>query len=103
MFEWLEAADAKTKGMTVWSIFPREAMINPGSIIWISCCSSYTRQALPSTRTARTYDYGRFAWIVDPDGDRVEPWGAAQEVGRPRYGIQVPAVGYSICTTLFPP
>jgi len=25
MFEWLEAADAKTKGMTVWSIFPREA------------------------------------------------------------------------------
>ena len=25
MFEWLEAADAKTKGMTVRSIFPREA------------------------------------------------------------------------------
>jgi hypothetical protein len=49
-------------------------MINSGSIIWIRGCSSYTRQARPSIRTARIYDYGRFAWIVDPDGDRVEPW-----------------------------
>ncbi len=84
MFEWLEAADAHnqrndrlvdlSRDTRYFGPGPQSCMINSRSIIWISCCSSYTRQALPSTRTARTYDYGRFAWIVDPDGDRVEPW-----------------------------
>jgi hypothetical protein len=62
-FRWREEENADNFGYTVWSPFPQD-----------------TEYFAPSTEGVEvderieTYDYGRFAWITDPEGNRVELW-----------------------------
>jgi hypothetical protein len=43
-----------------------------GSICTPSAFSVSSKASRSSTR--EDYDYGRFAWIMDPDGNRIEWW-----------------------------
>jgi predicted enzyme related to lactoylglutathione lyase len=89
VFEWLEAADATTKAMTVWSIFPRDTnyfgngpqncMINYRVDNLDELLEQLKQTGVIIDPHREDYDYGRFAWIVDPDGNRVELWEPTKE------------------------
>ncbi len=69
-----------SEGLTVWSIFPRTTKyFEP------ACMLNYRVDDIDALVAAlraegieilgrEDYDYGRFAWIVDPDGNRIELW-----------------------------
>lgn len=84
VFEWLDARDSMTKGMTVWSIFPRDTkyfgasrkdcMINYRVENLDELLQELKQAGVTIDSRREDYDYGRFAWIVDPDGNRIELW-----------------------------
>jgi predicted enzyme related to lactoylglutathione lyase len=84
IFHWRHADDPERPGMTVWSIFPSTTRyFGPGSQ---SCMLNYQVDDLDAflaqleaagveidpQRMAE--EYGKFAWIVDPEGNRIELW-----------------------------
>ena len=82
MFRWREK-DADKPGTTVWSIFSKDTKYfgNGKS----SCMLNYrvddmdailARLAQEGIATEGRDDseYGRFAWITDPEGNRIELW-----------------------------
>ncbi len=83
-FEWRDAEDADKKGMTVWSIFPRNTkyfepssspfMINYRVDDLDALLEALKKEGVQIDPHREDYDYGRFAWIMDPDGNRIELW-----------------------------
>lgn len=83
-FHWRDAEDAQKKGMTVWSIFPQPTKyFDPShSSFMINDCVDdldallevLKQEGVEIDPKREDYDYGRFAWIMDPDGNRIELW-----------------------------
>ncbi len=83
-FEWRDASDPKTQGITVWSIFPSSTKyFGPGSSPFMVNYLVENMEALLEALKAEgveiipggeDHEYGRFAWIIDPDGNRIELW-----------------------------
>ncbi|MBZ5705786.1 MAG: VOC family protein [Acidobacteriia bacterium] len=83
-FEWHDAADSQKKGMTVWSIFPRNTkyfdpsrsgfMINYRVDDLDALLQALKEEGVEIDPHREDYNYGRFAWIMDPDGNRIELW-----------------------------
>lgn len=88
-FEWRELDDAQRKGMTVWSIFPRETkyfdpsrspfMINYRVDDLDALLKVLKEEGVEIDPHREDYDYGRFAWIMDPEGNRIELWEPPKE------------------------
>ena len=84
VFEWREVSDTQKKGMTVWSIFPRNTkyfdpsrsgfMINYRVDDLDALLEALKKEGVQIDPHREDYDYGRFAWIMDPDGNRIELW-----------------------------
>ena len=84
VFEWREGNDTADNGMTVWSIFPRNTKyFDPGRSAFMINYRVDNLDALLEAMKSEgaqvdphreDYDYGRFAWITDPEGNRVELW-----------------------------
>jgi catechol 2,3-dioxygenase-like lactoylglutathione lyase family enzyme len=82
-FDGCEVDDAE-KGMTVWSIFPRDTKyFDPGGSTFMINYRVDDLEGLLQVLKAEgvqidphreDYDYGRLAWIMDPDGNRIELW-----------------------------
>ena len=82
-FAWSDEVPAGT-GMTVWSLFPGDtkyfgpgaqtAMVN----FRVDDLDGLLRQLAEAGVWIDTkredYEYGRFAWIKDPEGNRLELW-----------------------------
>ena len=91
-FEWRDAEDADKKGMTVWSIFPRTTkyfepssspfMINYRVDDLDALLEALKKEGVQIDPHREDYDYGRFAWIMDPDGNRIELWEPPRERSR---------------------
>jgi len=70
--------------MTVWSIFPRSTkyfdssrsgfMINYLVDDLDGLLQALTEEGLEIDPHREDHDYGRFAWIMDPEGNRIELW-----------------------------
>ncbi|HWZ12201.1 MAG TPA: VOC family protein [Acidobacteriaceae bacterium] len=85
-FIWSECAEPEGagKGMTAWSLFPVDTKyFGPGTQqMMVNYRVDDLDALLDQLRAAdveidpkrEDYDYGRFAWIVDPEGNRVELW-----------------------------
>ena len=70
--------------MTVWAVFPRDTTYFGAGPQ--TCMLNYRVDDLDALLTAlaadgvtidphrENADYGRFAWIVDPEGNRIELW-----------------------------
>jgi predicted enzyme related to lactoylglutathione lyase len=83
-FFWREEQDAKQFGRTVWSVFPKETnyfgaaeqdfMVNYRvrdlDRLLVKLRAEGVRQVGP----VEEYWYGRFAWVIDGEGNRVELW-----------------------------
>jgi predicted enzyme related to lactoylglutathione lyase len=84
VFEWREANDTENPGITVWSIFPQDTkyfdpscagfMINYRVDDLDALLEALKREDAQVDPHREDYDYGRFAWITDPDGNRIELW-----------------------------
>jgi len=87
-FEWREAEDPQRKGMTVWSIFPKQTtyfdpsranfMINYRVDDLDALLMALKEEGVEVDPRREDYDYGRFAWITDPEGNRIELWEPAK-------------------------
>jgi len=84
MFPWRTADGDPTERLTIWSIFPGSStyfapsessfMIN---YIVDDLDAIVAKLAAGGARIdpkREDHDYGRFAWIYDPDGNKIELW-----------------------------
>jgi predicted enzyme related to lactoylglutathione lyase len=82
-FLWTDEVPAGT-GMTVWSLFPDDtryfgsghqtAMINFRVDDLDGLLRQLDADGVWIDAKREDYEYGRFAWIMDPEGNRVELW-----------------------------
>jgi predicted enzyme related to lactoylglutathione lyase len=83
-FNWQPLDDPKTKGSTTWALFPQDTkyfgagpqtfMINYRVENLDALLEALAREGVKIDPHRESYDYGRFAWIVDPEGNRIELW-----------------------------
>lgn len=79
-FHWTAAGQAPRDARTVWSIFPPHSDYFPGAVM-INYRVDDLEKLLAQLRAAgvaidktESFDYGHFAWLMDPEGNRVELW-----------------------------
>ncbi len=83
-FKWREDADPKEEGITAWSIFKRDTkyfdpsaapmMINYRVDDLDALLQALEAAGVRIDPKRENYDYGRFAWIFDPEGNKIELW-----------------------------
>jgi len=83
MFHWRDAADPEKTGLTVWSIFPQDTKyFDPSkSSFMMNFLVENLDELLKALRAegvtiakAEEHEYGKFAWVIDPEGNRIELW-----------------------------
>lgn len=88
-FNWREAEEPDKTGTTVWALFPESTKyFEPShSPFMMNFRVENLEELLQSLRAegvqvddkVETYDYGKFGWIMDPEGNRIELWEPAQD------------------------
>jgi catechol 2,3-dioxygenase-like lactoylglutathione lyase family enzyme len=82
-FAWREDDPPERAARTVWSLFPADTDYfgpgRPGFMINYRVASldrmlEQLRRGGIAIAKVEDYDYGRFAWITDPEGNRIELW-----------------------------
>ncbi len=83
-FTWRDKDNPDNVGMTAWSPFPsdtkyfdpgkQEFMINYRVEDLDSLLEELKANGVEMAGEPETYEYGKFAWIIDPDGYKVELW-----------------------------
>jgi predicted enzyme related to lactoylglutathione lyase len=83
-FFWRERDNPELLGFTVWSVFPSDTdyfgsseqtfMINYRVRDLDSLLARLKTQGVEQIGDIDEYPYGRFAWILDGEGNRVELW-----------------------------
>ena len=84
LFTWRGGKDGKVRGHTVWSIFPAETkyfgqdgasfMINYRVKDLDSVMAALRKEGVEIAGKIEESEYGRFGWITDPEGNRIELW-----------------------------
>ena len=84
MFKWREGIDKGREGMTVWAIFPKATtyfqpsqasfMMNFRVADLDGLLKALKEEGVEIDPHREDYEYGRFAWIMDPEGNRIELW-----------------------------
>ena len=82
-FLWRDPDHPEETGRTTWALFPTETdyfgpsrpafMINYRVANLEKMLAQLRRQGV-TIEKVEDYDYGRFAWITDPEGNRIELW-----------------------------
>ena len=82
-FKWRDLEDNK-EGMTVWGIFPKSStyfdpsrsqfMLNFRVDDLDALLAALRAEGVEVDEKIEEYDYGRFGWIMDPEGNRIELW-----------------------------
>ncbi len=82
-FVWRDPERPDDVGRTVWSLFPADTdyfgaghpafMINY-RVANLERMLEQLRGNGVTVEKVEDYDYGRFAWITDPEGNRIELW-----------------------------
>ena len=82
-FIWREHDKPNEVGRTVWSIFPENTDYfgpsRPGFMVNYRVANlerilEQLRRSGITVEKVEDYDYARFAWITDPEGNRIELW-----------------------------
>ena len=84
IFSWRESGPKGRTGMTVWAAHPRSSdyfgaknrqwMINYRVADLELLLAQLRRNGVKEAKPMETSDFGKFGWIVDPEGNRVELW-----------------------------
>jgi catechol 2,3-dioxygenase-like lactoylglutathione lyase family enzyme len=83
-FNWRAHDNPEIERRTVWSVFPHESTyfdpsLAPFMINYIvddldAILAKLARKGVSPDPQREDHDYGRFAWINDPDGSKIELW-----------------------------
>lgn len=83
-FEWRHANDETRKGFTAWSIFKsdtsythpskKDTMINYRVDDLEMLLKTLKEEGVEVVGEIETYEYGKFGWIMDPNGYKIELW-----------------------------
>ena len=83
-FYWREDEHPEKRGFTVWSIFPSDTkyfdsstapfMMNFRVANLDALVKQLESEGVKIVGGIEEYEYGRFAWVMDPEGNRVELW-----------------------------
>jgi catechol 2,3-dioxygenase-like lactoylglutathione lyase family enzyme len=89
MFNWRDAENPEQKSSTVWAAFPRDTkyfgagpqtfMVNYLVENLDELVETLKAEGVEIDPKRENHDYGKFAWIIDPDGNRIELWEAPKE------------------------
>ena len=89
-FEWRHAEDAQRKGFTAWGPFKedtdyflpsdKEFMFNYRVDDLEKLLEVLKEEGVELVGEMEVYDYGKFGWIMDPDGQKIELWEPNDEV-----------------------
>ena len=84
VFRWREEKDPARGGTTVWSLFPdateyfgsdaQRAMVNYRVADLDEVLAALRREGVTVDERIEETSEGRFAWITDPEGNRIELW-----------------------------
>lgn len=86
-FPWRDLESGQP-GETLWSLFPRSSKyFEPSTASFmlnyrvddIDAVVAALREEGIEILGREDYDYGRFAWIMDPEGNRIELWEPAKK------------------------
>ena len=83
-FEWRDKSNPDDLGMTVWSIFPQDTKYfgNQTISFMLNYRVENLDRVLEELRSVgviveekiEEYEFGRFVWLTDPEGNRIELW-----------------------------
>jgi catechol 2,3-dioxygenase-like lactoylglutathione lyase family enzyme len=82
-FLWREYESPENVGRTVWAVFPpdtdhfgpsRPAFMINYRVSDLERMLVQLRSKGVTVEKVEDYDYGRFAWVTDPEGNRIELW-----------------------------
>ena len=89
VFHWREAGEPERPGSTVWSVFPEDTdyfgprssqfMVNFRVEDLDRVLSELRAEGVAVDERVEKTEQGRFGWIVDPEGNRIELWEPAGE------------------------
>lgn len=89
-FEWRHAADKGKKGFTAWSAFPadteylnpskKEFMVNYRVDDLEKLLKTLEEEGVEIVGEMEAFEYGKFGWIMDPNGIKIELWEPNDEV-----------------------
>ncbi|HWN95404.1 MAG TPA: VOC family protein [Methylomirabilota bacterium] len=83
VFTWRDKDHSEKMGQTAWRIFPTNTTYfgQSSSSLMINYRVANLDRMLEQLRRSgvkiekvEDYDYGRWAWIIDPEGNRIELW-----------------------------
>lgn len=83
-FDWTDAAGKPTMGTTAWSIGAADSeLFAPGTSSFMvnyrvedldALLQALREEGCNVMERADDSDYGRFGWVIDPEGNKVELW-----------------------------
>jgi len=83
-FRWTDAAGAPYAGMTVWSVSPMDStyfapseapyMVNYRVADLDALLTLLREEGCAVDDKTDTSEFGKFGWVVDPEGNKVELW-----------------------------
>src|SRR5579863_9190727 len=89
MLHWREDENPERRGMTVWALFEKHSKyFNPSRSSFMlnyrvddldGLLKALAEEGVEIDPKRQDADYGRFAWIMDPDGNRIELWEPPKE------------------------
>ncbi len=98
VFEWWQGADSSKKGFSQWSPFKettkyfepstKEFMINYRVDNLVALVDQLKKEGVTVTDTIETYDYGKFAHIMDMEGNKIELW-EPNDIEYEKLGVQM--------------
>jgi len=84
MFEWREIDNPDKQGCTVWSTFKEDTkyfapsekpfMFNYRVDNLVELIDELRKEGVQVVGEIEVYDFGKFGWIMDPEGNKVELW-----------------------------
>ena len=89
IFKWRDLHDPEKEGATVWSPFPddtsyfkpatKDFMLNYRVENLEELLKVLKEEGVEIVGKTETYPYGKFGWILDPEGNKIELWEPADE------------------------
>lgn len=89
MFEWRENEAPHKKAVTQWSTFSEKSekfnpsdkpfMINYRVDDLVKLLEALKNEGVTIIGEMEEYEYGKFAWIMDPEGNKIELWEPVDE------------------------
>lgn len=97
LFAWRGGRDGRTRGNTIWSIFPSDTTYfgSDGASFMINyrvkdldrVLADLASEGIEVARPTEATEHGRFAWITDPEGNRIELWEPPRAYRAPEHAI----------------